>query len=522
MRFCPETVDIPFLYMLFFQKELSRKGTIMNTQNYLKHIDEVIAAGPYQDNWASLSGHPVPTWYQNAKFGIFIHWGVFSVPAYSYEWYPRHMYIPGRKEYEHHTAVYGPVDQFGYKDFIPMFKAEKFDADKWMELFARAGARYVMPVAEHHDGFQMYQSSLSPWNAVNMGPKKDILGQLRDAASRYNITFCASSHRAEHYWYFNGGTQIPSDVTDPAYSDFYGPAVYHSQLAAPFPQNTHRIDSVSPDVPFMEDWLARTCELVDRYHPSCIYFDWWIQNQAFKPYLKKFAAYYYNQAASRKQEVTIQYKYNAFAYTSAVYDIERGQMAEISPRPWQTDTAIAKNSWGYTENNDYKKAVDLIGDLIDIVSKNGCLLLNIGPRADGTIPEEETAVLEEIGAWLSVCGEGIYDTTFWKTFGEGSTIIPEGHFTDTARQPFSSEDIRYTYKAGAVYAFVMKLPASRRALLKSFALPGNLEDDLTISDVTLLGSRAKVFFYRTTQGMTLEFPEAEDTPYPICFRITID
>lgn len=279
---------------------LKRKGNYdkMNTQDYLKQIDEVIAAGPYQDSWASLSGHPVPAWYQNAKFGIFIHWGIYSVPAYSYEWYPRHMYIPGRKEYEHHVKTYGPVNEFGYKDFIPLFRAEKFDVAQWMELFSQAGARYIMPVAEHHDGFQMYQSELSRWNAFTMGPKRDILGELKEAAQSYGITFCASSHRAEHYWYYNGGTQIPSDVTDPAFADFYGPAVYDEQLSAPFPQDTHRVDSVSPDTAFLEDWLARTCELVDRYQPGCIYFDWWIQNLAFKPYLKKFAAYYYNRAAS--------------------------------------------------------------------------------------------------------------------------------------------------------------------------------------------------------------------------------
>lgn len=494
----------------------------MNTQEYLKHIGQVIAAGPYTDSWASLSHHPVPAWYQKAKFGIFIHWGVFSVPAYSYEWYPRHMYIKGSREYEHHVKTYGPVDEFGYKDFIPMFQAEKFDAEQWLELFARSGARYIMPVAEHHDGFQMYDSRLSRWNAVQMGPKRDVLGELKNAADRRGIAFCASSHRAEHYWYFNGGTQIKSDVTDPEYADFYGPAVYDRQLGDPFPHETHRVDSITPDTAWLEDWLVRTCELIDLYQPQCIYFDWWIQNLAFKPYLKKFAAYYYNQAVSWNKDVTIHYKYNAFAYTSAVYDIERGQMSGISPRPWQTDTAIAKNSWGYTDNNEYKKAEDIICDFIDIVSKNGCLLLNVGPKSDGTIVPEEAYVLEEIGKWLDRNGEGIYDSTFWLVYGEGPTQTPEGHFSDTERPPYTSEDIRYTYKEGAVYAFLMKMPASRQAVFKSFARPASLEDDVTVLDVSLLGSTAAVEFERDTAGMTVRFPEACDTGYPVCFKIILE
>ncbi len=495
----------------------------MDRKEYLKQIEEVITKGFYHDNWASLSDHPVPKWYRDAKFGIFIHWGVFSVPAFSYEWYPRHMYIPGRKEYEHHLKTYGLPDKFGYKDFIPMFRAEKWDPHQWMELFSRAGARYVLPVAEHHDGFQMYDSDLSSWNAARMGPCRDVLGELKAAAEEYGITFCTSSHRAEHYWYFNGGTQISSDVTDPANAGLYGPAVYDPQLAAPFPQDTHRPDSVSPNQDFLEDWLVRTCELIDQYQPAAVYFDWWIQNLAFKPYLKKFAAYYYNRALEWKKEVTVYYKYNAFAYTTATYDIERGQMNQISPRVWQTDTAIAKNSWGYTDNNDYKNAEDIICDLVDVVSKNGCMLLNVGPKADGTITEEETAVLLQIGAWLQKNGEGIYGTTFWKVYGEGPTQVPEGHFSDTSRPPYTDEDIRYTYKNGAVYAFLMRPSAKGHARLTAFAAPTNGEDDLTVREVTLLGSEEPVSFTRDTRGLQIRFqiPSAS-APCPFCFKLILE
>jgi len=411
----------------------------LNKQDYLKQIDEVIANGKYKDSWSSLYNHAVPKWYQNAKFGIFIHWGVYSVPAYGNEWYPRQCYTEGTKTYYHHIKTYGNHKDFGYKDFIPMFKAEKFDADEWMDLFEKSGAKYVMPVAEHHDGFQMYESDLSKWNAKQMGPCKDILGKLKQAAEKRDIVFTASSHRAEHYWFLNGGRQFDSDVNSGEYEDFYGPAQAGGE-------DTHLISSSPASKEYLEDWLVRTCEIVDKYQPQILWFDWWIQNLSFKPYLKKFAAYYYNRALEWGKEVTINYKYNAYAPTTAVFDIERGQLGGINPRLWQNDTAIAKNSWGYTDNNDFKKPQEIIADLVDIVSKNGCLLLNVGPKADGTITNEEKDVLLHIGEWLKDNGEGIYDTTFWQCFGEGPTEIEEGAFTDVNRAGFTSEDIRFTYK----------------------------------------------------------------------------
>ncbi len=177
----------------------------MNKKEYLQHIEDVIVQGPYTDTWDSLCEHPVPKWYQKGKFGIFIHWGVYSVPAFGNEWYPRNMYIKGSKENLHHVETYGSLDQFGYKDFIPMFQAEKFDPKEWTELFEEAGAKFVVPVAEHHDGFQMYDSEYSEWNAAKMGPKRNILEELKTEAEKAGIVFGASSHRAEHYWFFNGG-----------------------------------------------------------------------------------------------------------------------------------------------------------------------------------------------------------------------------------------------------------------------------------------------------------------------------
>ena len=196
----------------------------MKKEQYLSLIDEVIAQGPYTDTWDSLCEHPTPKWYARDKFGIFIHWGVYSVPAFGNEWYPRNMYLKGSKENLHHTEKYGTLDKFGYKDFIPQFKAEKFDPKEWAALFKEAGAKFVVPVAEHHDGFQMYASDLCRWNAAEMGPKRDILGELKTEVEKEGMVLGASSHRAEHYWFFNGGRQIPeADVNDPEYADLYGP-----------------------------------------------------------------------------------------------------------------------------------------------------------------------------------------------------------------------------------------------------------------------------------------------------------
>ena len=253
----------------------------MNKKEYLQHIEDVIVQGPYTDTWDSLCEHPVPKWYQKGKFGIFIHWGVYSVPAFGNEWYPRNMYIKGSKENLHHVETYGSLDQFGYKDFIPMFQAEKFDPKEWTELFEEAGAKFVVPVAEHHDGFQMYDSEYSEWNAAKMGPKRNILEELKTEAEKAGIVFGASSHRAEHYWFFNGGRQIPeSDVNQGEADGLYGPAMGITR-------DMSNIYDNPPSEEFMQDWLVRTCELVERYQPKLLFFDWWIQQYAWKPYLRK-------------------------------------------------------------------------------------------------------------------------------------------------------------------------------------------------------------------------------------------
>ncbi|WP_419871990.1 alpha-L-fucosidase [Candidatus Pristimantibacillus sp. PTI5] len=485
----------------------------MGADTYLKTIEDTIKNGRFKDNWDSLSGFEAPSWYEKAKFGIFIHWGVYSVPAFKSEWYPRNMYIQDSEEYKHHLAVYGEHKDFGYKDFIPMFKAEKFNADEWAALFRQAGAKYIMPVAEHHDGFQMYKSGISPFNAYEMGPKRDLIGEMKEAFEKQDMTFCVSSHRAEHWFFLSHGKEFDSDIKEPLVrGDFYWPSM-------PEPDH-HDLYGSPPNQTYLEDWLIRCCELVDQYQPKVFYFDWWIQTEAFKPYLKKFAAYYYNRAMEWGEEVAINYKHDAFHFGTAVPDIERGQFAELKPYFWQTDTAVAKNSWCYTPNNDYKTSNEIIRDLVDIVSKNGSLLLNVGPKADGSIPDEDKQILLEIGQWLKVNGEAVYDSTFWRIFGEGPTEIEEGQFTDGKSKVFTSEDIRFTVKGGTLYATLLVYPENGVVAIKALK-EKSIHFQGIIEEINVLGFDEKPAWERTEEALIIQTRHVQSSA-PVVFSIKIN
>ena len=461
-----------------------------------------VPSGPFQPNWASLENYTVPDWYQDGKFGIFIHWGVYSVPAFGNEWYPRHMYLADRPEFAHHVETNGPQSRFGYKDFIAQFTAEKFDPDHWAKLFRAAGARFVVPVAEHHDGFAMYDCALSKWDAKDMGPKRDLIGDLAGAVRDNGMIFGVSSHRAEHWWFFDGGRAFESDVQDPRYLDFYGPAE---------PRDSQ------PNQAFLDDWLARGCELIDKYQPQLFWFDWWIEQPIFAPYLQHFAAYYYNRAGEWNRGVAINYKHQAFPDKTAVFDVERGQLADIRPQFWQTDTSVSKNSWGYVQNQSYKTAASIVHDLVDIVSKNGALLLNIGPRPDGTIPEPEEEILREIGRWLVVNGEAIYGTRPWKVFGEGPTEVVEGSFKDTQRSAFTSQDIRFTTKGDTLYVIVLALPAGEVAI---HSLGSNLRlYPKAIGKVELVGSAEPIAWSRDGAALRISLPGEKPSDHALALRI---
>jgi alpha-L-fucosidase len=484
----------------------------------LKEVDRAGHDGPFRPDWESLEKYEVPEWYKDAKFGIFIHWGVYSVPAFGNEWYPRNMYREESEEHKHHVTTYGAVDKFGYKDFVPMFKAEHFDPAVWTRLFKEAGAKYVVPVAEHHDGFAMYDSGLSDWTVAKMGPRRDVIGELAKAVRAEGLHFGASSHRVEHNFFLGVGRRISSDVNDPKYAAFYGPA--HNWLEAR--QGT----PLSNDFTFVSaawtaDWLARSSEIVEKYHPDIMYFDWWIGQASVRADLTRFAAFYYNASLKYGDHVgVINYKDYAIQEHSAVLDLERGQLGDIRPLYWQTDTSVSNKSWGYIKDDTFKTPQFVVQQLIDIVSKNGNLLLNIGPRSDGTIPEGVEAVLRDVGAWLKVNGEAIYGTRPWKIYGEGPTRVTAGSFHDTDTAGYAAEDFRFTAKGNTLYAIELGWPPSGEAVIHS--LGSSAMSGQKIGSVVLIGSDAKIAYQQQADGLWIRLPAQAPGKYAYAFRIVFD
>ena len=490
---------------------LAAQDQAARVQDKLKEVDAVIAKGPFKADWTSLETFKMPQWYADAKFGIFIHWGVYAVPAFGNEWYPRNMYLEGTKEFQHHVATYGPQSKFGYKDFIPMFKAEKYDPAAWATLFQKSGARFVMPVAEHHDGFAMYDSALTEWCAAKMGPKRDLVGALASEVRKRGMRFAASSHRAEHWWFFDGGMKFDSDVRDPKNLGLYGPAQ---------PRKTADGKAENqPDTAHMDNWLARTAELVDKYKPEVVWFDWWIEQPVFQPYLKRFAAFYYNRGVEwNRGGVAINYKNKSFPDKAAVLDIERGKLDKMRTLMWQTDTSLGLKSWGYIEGEEFRSANSVVDELVDIVSKNGVLLLNIGPRSDGTIPDQVQTTLLDIGKWLASNGEAVYGTQPWKVYGEGPTEVLSGGFTDRKQKPFTSGDVRFTQKANSIYAIFLDWPSgeSKVQSITAPALAGK-----TIARVSLLGSKDKLAWKLADDGLHVTWPQQKQGDYAHVLRILL-
>jgi alpha-L-fucosidase len=485
-------------------------------ESYLKKIEQGIQGGPFSDDWDSLGKFGAPAWFRSAKFGIFVHWGLYSVPAFANEWYSRNMYIKGTPEYEHHISTYGPHKTFGYKDFIPLFTAEKFDARAWAALFRKAGARYLVQVAEHHDGFQMYRSDISRYNAYEMGPKRDILGEIKEAAAAEGLRFAVSSHRAEHWFFMSHGKDFDSDIREPLRrGDFYWPAM-------PEPEHNDLQSKPYPTSEFLEDWLIRTCELIDRCRPELLYFDWWIQHEAFRPYLKKLAAYYYNRGVQWKRPAAITYKHDALMFGSAIADIERGRFASAKPYVWQTDTSIARNSWCYTEDLDYKSAREILCILIDTVSKNGNLLLNVGPKPDGSIAGRDREILEEIGTWMEVNGKAVYGSKVWRTSEEGPTKETEGQFSEGVKK-YTREDFRFTVRGKSVYVFALSYPEDGHILIRALAdSPDQNRTDFhgLIRDVRVLGFKERPEWNKSEDGLAIKTKTVKSA-FPVVFEIEV-
>jgi alpha-L-fucosidase len=428
------------------------------------------------------------------------------------------MYIEGSEEYKHHIATYGTQDKFGYKDFVPMFKAEKFDPAAWAKLFKESGAKYVVPVFEHHDGFQMYDSALSDWTAVKMGPHRDLVGDLAKAVRAEGLHLGASSHRVEHNFFLGVGRTLRSDVNDPNNASLYGPAHQwlenksHTQLNNDFTY-------VSSE--WTHDWLARSAEIIEKYHPDVLFFDWWIGQPLVRPDLTRFAAFYYNYSLKNGGPVgVITYKDYAMKEDAAVLDIERGQLAGIRPHYWQTDTSVSNKSWGYIENDTFKTPEFIVHQLIDVVSKNGNLLMNIGPRSDGTIPYEVQQVLRDVGAWLKVNGDAIYGTRPWKIYGEGPTNVAAGSFHDTDTPDYTGDDFRFTRKGDRLYAIQMGKPDGKEAVVHSLA--GQMPDSRKIQSVSLLDGAVTLQFDQQTDGLHIRLPDELPGKYAYVYKVVFE
>lgn len=485
-------------------------------QNYLQVIEDVIAKGKYKDDWKSLAAYPVPKWYQQAKFGVFIHWGVYSVPAYFSEWYPRLMYYKNNPVYWHHRKKYGK--DFNYRDFVPMFHPDKFDPQDWVKRLKDAGAKYIMPVGEHHDGYKMYDSDLSQWTSVKQAPRTDFLAKIKEECERQQVVFATSSHRAEHFWFLNGGRTVgfANEVQDEKYRDFYGDAVNvhkHNNLYTLLCQE----NGIVPTKEWLEDWLVHSCDLIDRYQPYTLFFDWWVMHYAFRPYMKKFLAYYYNRSLEWGKEVCVQYKSDAIMYNVGIFDRERGQLDAVSPYIWQSETSTAYNAWSYCTTNHFKSPAKIAGTFADVISKNGNFVLNIGPKADGTLCEEEVYILDKLADWTHKNGEAIWGTGPYKIHGEGKKRRG-GSFREKYR--YSKRDYRFTYKPNYIYVFAMK-PDRTDFTIRTLAYSRDLFA-AEILDICVLGYDAKVSYVRDKRALKMHLDQKIRTDMPLCFRIHIN
>ncbi|HEX8341332.1 MAG TPA: alpha-L-fucosidase [Tepidisphaeraceae bacterium] len=460
----------------------SQSGPVTTPEMVAKVVaaEPVAAKGPFEPTWESVkANYQTPEWFRDAKFGIFMHWGLYAVPAQFSEWYGKHMYgNAGITKW--HTEKYGPPDKFGYKDFIPMFTAEKFDPDAWATLFKKSGAKYIVPTAMHHDGYALWDSKVVPWNTMAMGPKRDLIGDLGAAARKQGLKFGVSHHGIEHFTFIQPTKGLVSDLQDPKWADFYSVA--------------DRSDAALEK--FLKGWVAENFELIEKYQPDMLWYDNGVNGRVFDPMKLKVAQHYYNRAIEWKKQVSISTKGHDAAegpayLAGSIMDFERSGRApkQLVDYIWQVDEPVLRR-FGYTNDPMNAKSPNVIRLLIDCTSKNGALLLNISPRADGTIPDEQQKLLLEIGAWLEVNGEAIYGTRPWTQPSDGPA--------------------RFTTKGDTLYATFVSSEVNEEVTVKALAT-GKVEGKVT--DVSLVGG-GKLTFNQTDAGLQIELPAETPTIYP--------
>ena len=479
------------------------------------------AEDAFQPTWESLRQHnPAPEWFRDAKFGIYFHWGVYCVPAYGDEWYPRNMHDAGGQQgnhvYRHHKQKYGDPAEFGYDEFVPMFKAEKFDAQQWLELFEKSGAKFVGPVAEHHDGFAMWDSSVTPWNSADRGPKRDIMGEITTAARQRGMKVVATFHHARnHLW------QTKTDGQT-RWTGHYSFAKEHFPHALDDRQRAFLYGDM-PREDFLRLWLDKLDEVIAQYSPDLIWFDSWLY-EIPEQTRRQFLASYFNHAAATGQEVVVTYKQEDLPQDVGVLDIEKGGMKDLTDFVWLTDDTISLGSWCYTQDLKVKPTKVVLHSLIDIVAKNGQLLLNVSPQADGTIPDNQQQVLIELGQWLDKYGEAIYETRPFTTFGHGPTTAGKGHFGGIALdQAYSARDIRYTRNGNTVYAIQLGWPGSNHTtLLEGFAASEH-HSAFDVLDVKLLGINQQIQWESSDNGVNVTTPAEppDSNPMAIVYRVEV-
>lgn len=469
-------------------------------------------------DWQSAK-HAVPDWFRDAKFGLFFHWGPYSVPACENEWYSRNMYAKGLSQNKYHEAHYGSLHDFGYKDFIPMMKGEAFDPAAWAELAVRAGARYAGPVTEHADNFSMWDSKVNPVNSMAMGPHRDVFGECAAAFRERGLKVIATFHH-QWLWGWFMSTDNEADVYDPKNEVYYGPAL---------PLETNRyIPYRLPDDRFNANWRDKVLEVVDKYSPDALYFD---SRTCIigEEYRLSMAEYYYRKTGPAEGIIT--YKQEDFPEGVGVYDLECGHFAEPRPFVWQSDDRLEDNiTWCIVQNPKYKSAGRIIHQLCDIVAKNGNLLLNVGPRADGSFHPDAVKELYAVGDWLRLNGEAIYGSRPFSVAAEGPAAekdenydieklheqIRNGSAADVRGAAFGEHDFRFTLNGGFLYAIAMGWPASGELTVRTLGTGGPVAD---INEVRLLGYDKPLSWRRTPEGLVVTLPEKRPCEHAYTLKI---